>query len=133
MLVAIDELLSSKEGVNVTGLVNDLTLKEDERTETSIMIKLLLADKLKFDKDTRYSCSYGGDLIQYEYVQHSYIKNVVCVKETRFEYDEKSDSFLEKNTYDTTLDIDCWERTNKNYGEVHNNAKEIYIRKNHNK
>lgn len=129
MLVAIDELLSNENGINIKGLIDDLVINEEERVETSIMAKLLIANKLTIDKDTRYTYTYGGAFIKYEYIAHSYIKDKVLVKETRYDYDETLDEFVVKNTYNTTMGIEQWENNSTNYDETLAKARELYIDK----
>ena len=129
MLVAIDELLSSENGINIKGLIDDLVINEEERVETSIMAKLLIANKLKFDTATRYSYTYGGAFIKYEYIAHSYIKGVVKVQEIRYEYNEEADTYAMKNTYESNMSIESWELNSVNYDETLAKAKEIYNEK----
>jgi hypothetical protein len=129
MLVAIDELLNDKNGIDITGLVNDLVINEEERVETSIMVKLLIANKLKFDTNARYSYTYGGAFIKYEYIAHSYIKDVVKVKETLHEYNEEAETYVTKNTYESSMSIESWEHNNTNLDETLAKVKEIYDRK----
>lgn len=130
MLVAIDELLNEKSEIDVTSLVNDLTLNDEERVENSILVKLLINNKLNLDKDTRYSYAYNGDIIEYQYVSHSYTKDIVRVKEVRFYYDEESGNYLEKDTYENSMTIERWERSTKEYSEAYNKAIEMYAQKN---
>lgn len=130
MLAAIDELLNSKDGVNLTGLVNDLALNEDERTEISIIVKLLLNNKLTLDTTTRYTHTFGGDFVQYEYLQHSYIRNIVEAKKTRYKYQASTDTFTVKDTYNTSMDIAEWESISTDYDEVLARAKKKYNEKN---
>lgn len=130
MLVAIDELLSSNSGINIKSLVDDLVIDEEERIETSIMAKLLLANKLKFDKNTKYDYSYGGSFIKYEYVAHSYIKDIVKVKETWHEYNEEAETYVVKNTYESSMNIETWEHKKTNIDETLAKAKSIYDEKN---
>lgn len=129
MLVAIDELFNDKNGIDITGLIDDLVINEEERVETSIMAKLLIANKLKFDTNTRYSYTYGGAFIKYEYIAHSYIKDVVKVTEIRYEYNEESDTYAMKHTYESSMSIESWERSCVNYDETLAKAKELYIDK----
>lgn len=129
MLVAIDELLSNENGINIKGLIDDLVINEEERVETSIMAKLLIANKLTFDKDTRYSYTYGGAFIKYEYITHSYIKDVVKVKETWHEYNEEAETYVTKNSYESSMNIESWEHSNTNLDESLMKAKEIYDKK----
>lgn len=129
MLVAIDELLNSKDGVNLTGLINDLALNEDERTELSIIVKLLLNNKLKLDTTARYAHTFVGDFIQYEYTQHSYIRNIVEAKKTRYEYQASTDTFTVKDAYNTSMDIAEWESISTDYDEVLARAKKKYNEK----
>lgn len=129
MLVAIDELLNDKNGINIKGLIDDLVIDEEERVETSIMAKLLIANKLTFDKDTRYSYTYDGAFIKYEYIAHSYIKDVVKVKETWHEYNEKAETYVTKNTYESSMSIESWEYSNTNLDETLMKAKEKYDKK----
>lgn len=129
MLVAIDELLNDKNGINITGLINDLCIDEEERTEVSIMAKLLIANKLKFDTNARYSYSYGGAFIKYEYIAHSYIKDVVKIREIRYEYDEEANTYAMKNTYESSMSIESWERSSVNHDETLAKAKSIYNEK----
>ena len=126
MLVAIDELLSDENGINIKGLIDDLVINEEERVETSIMAKLLIANKLTFDKDTRYSYTYGGAFIKYEYITHSYIKDIVKVKEIRYEYNEEADTYAMKHTYESSMSIESWEHSYVNYDETLAKARELY-------
>lgn len=129
MLVAINELLNDKNGINITGLINDLCIDEEERTEVSIMAKLLIANKLKFDTNARYSYSYGGAFIKYEYIAHSYIKDVVKIREIRYEYDEEANAYAMKNTYESSMSIESWEHNSVNHDETLAKAKSIYDEK----
>lgn len=129
MLVAIDELLSSENGINIKGLIDDLITDEEERVETSIMAKLLIANKLKFDTNARYRHTYGGTFIKFEYIAHSYIKDVVKVKEIRYEYNEEADTYTMKHTYESNMSIESWELESVNYDETLAKAKEIYNEK----
>lgn len=129
MLVAIDELLSSENGINIKGLIDDLIIDEEERVKTSIMAKLLIANKLKFDTNARYRYTYGGAFIEYEYIAHSYIKDVVKVTEIRYEYNEEADTYAIKHTYESNMSIESWELESVNYDETLAKAKEIYNEK----
>ena len=126
MLVAIDELLSDENGINIKGLIDDLVINEEERVETSIMAKLLIANKLTFDKNTRYSYTYGGAFINYEYITHSYIRDIVKVKEIRYEYNEEADTYAMKHTYESSMSIESWEHSYVNYDETLAKARELY-------
>lgn len=132
MLVAIDELLGNENGINIKGLVDDLIINEEERVETSIMAKLLIANKLKFDTATRYSYTYGGAFIEYKYIAHSYIKNIVKVTEIRYEYSQEDGDYFVKHTYESNISIESWELDSVNYDETLAKAKEMYNEK-HNK
>lgn len=129
MLVAIDELLNEKNGINIKGLIDDLVINEEERVETSIMAKLLIANKLKFDTNARYSYTYGGAFIKYEYIAHSYIKDIVKVTEIRYEYNEEADTYAMKHTYESSMSIGSWECSSVNCDETLAKAKELYNEK----
>lgn len=128
MLVAVDELLDSKNDVDIKKLIDDLVVEEHERAEISIMVKLLFNDKLNLNTTTRYAYNFGGGFVQYDYLQHSYIKNIVRVKTIRYSYEESTDNYEMTDTYNTTMDIEAWDNMSTDYNETLAKAKEVYNR-----
>lgn len=128
MLIAIDELIDDKD-VDIKRLVDDLVIEEHERAEISIMLKLLFSNKLNLDTTTRYAYNFGGDFIQYDYLQHSYIRNIVRIATTRYSYQENTGTFEVKDIYNTSMDIESWENMSTNYDEILAKAKEKHNKK----
>lgn len=114
VLQAIDDSLNV-EG-NIDALIEDVC-NEDNYLETSILVKLLLKGNLSFDKSTKYT-GYGHTIYIYEYVNHSYLKNTVNVKQTTLKWDTEKEEFVEKDTYSTSMDIAMWEEYSSNRDKV---------------
>lgn len=114
VLQAIDDSLKVEGDINA--LIEDVC-NEDNYLETSILVKLLLKGNLSFDKSTKYT-EYGHTIYIYEYINHSYLKNTVNVKQTTLAWDTEKEEFVEKNSYSTSIDILMWETCSSNRDKV---------------
>ena len=82
-------LFSSKDGVDLTNIINDLTTDANQRD--LVAINVALAHKgitVDLDKNPRYEYTYKG-VLKHEYLSHSLILNTVTMKSTQYNIDSE--------------------------------------------
>lgn len=85
-------LFSNKDGVDLTNLINDLTINEEQRDLTAIHVALVHKGvNIDIDKSTRYEHYHGTHITKHEYVGHSLILGIVKAQSYDCHIDENGD------------------------------------------
>ena len=90
-------LFSNEGGVDLSNLINDLSLSEEERDLTAIHVALVHKGvNIDIDKATRYEHSWRNEITKYEYVGYSLILGIVKVQPYECHIDENGDLVVDR-------------------------------------
>jgi hypothetical protein len=85
-------LFSNENGVDLTNIINDLAVEEDQKDLVAIHVALVHKGIApEFDKSTRYEYTWGKKFRKLEYVKHSLILGSVTTLETECTIGEHGD------------------------------------------
>ncbi len=105
MLFAQDE-----NGVDLSGIINDLTPTEEHRDLTAINVALTYKGvRVQIDERPHYAHEWKREFVRYNYCGYSLILGVVKVRRTLCQLMEDG-TIQERNTQEGTecLGFDCW-------------------------
>ena len=80
ILNALKNDLFSDKGVNLKGIVSDISTSDNEDMMAIAVALAYKGTKVDIDTKPRYEARWGGIMLRYEYVGHSLIMGVVKVK-----------------------------------------------------
>lgn len=91
-LSAIKQMLFGKTGTNLTNIINDVTLGDNDDLAAINVALAFQGFKPEVDKTPRFKSRWNG-YSRYEVIKASLITGLLKVKVTNFKYDKEADAF----------------------------------------
>ena len=113
-------LFANEGGVDLTNLINDLTLNEKQRDLMAINVALVHKGvDIDIDKAPRYEYAWGNTIRKHEYVGHSLLLGSVKVQSYDCQIDEHGDlTIVRKHDGIIGYGFDHWETWTTNCSDL---------------
>ena len=121
-LSAIKQMLFGKTGTDLTNIVNDVTLGDNDDLAAINVALAFQGFKPEVDKTPRFKSGWKG-YSKYEVIKSSLITGLLRVKVTYFKYDKDADTFAYSEEGEQVITPEAFDGLYLNEEQVQQNSK----------